>query len=305
MEAGGEIARNLRDLYLFVNRHLSAGVAERRSASIRESMDVIGGPSRGVVRGDEPRAWRASRSELGRPSRSAAAPSDRASPATCATSLATGDWEAGRRSCRSASTRSSRSLQSLVERGHSFEPRHANDLARLMHVHAENERLAARAARRRRRRAHERLRTSAGSAATHRSARTIARTRATSTAPPEGPWTATLDVPLEHAALPRREPSATLLLLLQLGALHVEHLLDEPFALFLGELLELDAHLGAGQDRLGEADDATPSEAPAVELDDHFAALVELDRQPRREADSGGGHVPGARRSASRPAIRT
>ena len=43
MEAGGDIARNLRDLYLFVNRHLSAGVTERRSASIRESMDVIAG----------------------------------------------------------------------------------------------------------------------------------------------------------------------------------------------------------------------------------------------------------------------
>lgn len=43
MDAGGEIARNLRDLYLFANRHLAAGVAARESKNIRESMDIIVG----------------------------------------------------------------------------------------------------------------------------------------------------------------------------------------------------------------------------------------------------------------------
>ena len=43
MDRGGEIARNLRDLYLFVNRHLSSAITERDSKMVRESMDVIGG----------------------------------------------------------------------------------------------------------------------------------------------------------------------------------------------------------------------------------------------------------------------
>jgi flagellar protein FliS len=43
MEAGGEIARNLRDLYLFVNRHLTAGVSSREVQHIRECMDIVGG----------------------------------------------------------------------------------------------------------------------------------------------------------------------------------------------------------------------------------------------------------------------
>ncbi|MCW2955585.1 MAG: Hpt protein [Thermoleophilia bacterium] len=43
MDAGGEIAQNLRDLYLFANRHLSAGIATRETRNIRESMDIIVG----------------------------------------------------------------------------------------------------------------------------------------------------------------------------------------------------------------------------------------------------------------------
>ncbi|MCW2960159.1 MAG: Hpt protein [Thermoleophilia bacterium] len=43
MDAGGDIARNLRDLYLFANRHLAAGLATRESKNIRESMDIIVG----------------------------------------------------------------------------------------------------------------------------------------------------------------------------------------------------------------------------------------------------------------------
>lgn len=41
MEAGGEIATNLRSLYLFVNRHLSDAVVNGDSAKVRESMAII------------------------------------------------------------------------------------------------------------------------------------------------------------------------------------------------------------------------------------------------------------------------
>jgi flagellar protein FliS len=42
MEAGGEIASNLRSIYLFVNRHMSEGVATGNSLKLRESMNLIG-----------------------------------------------------------------------------------------------------------------------------------------------------------------------------------------------------------------------------------------------------------------------
>lgn len=42
MDAGGEIAGNLRALYLFVNRHLSEAVTSRESRKVRESMEIIG-----------------------------------------------------------------------------------------------------------------------------------------------------------------------------------------------------------------------------------------------------------------------
>lgn len=56
--------------------------------------------------------------------------------------LATGDWEQAAE-LQERFDEELAALQSLVERGHAFEPRHAGDLARLVHVHAENERLAA------------------------------------------------------------------------------------------------------------------------------------------------------------------
>lgn len=43
MDAGGEIARNLRDLYLFVNRHLAAGMVDQDPAMVSECMEIIGG----------------------------------------------------------------------------------------------------------------------------------------------------------------------------------------------------------------------------------------------------------------------
>lgn len=55
--------------------------------------------------------------------------------------LATGDWEAAL-PLQEAFDEAFASLQRLVETGHAFGPEHANDLARLRHVHAENERLA-------------------------------------------------------------------------------------------------------------------------------------------------------------------
>jgi len=41
MERGGEIARNLRDLYLFVNRHMSSGLAGTDATLIRESIGLV------------------------------------------------------------------------------------------------------------------------------------------------------------------------------------------------------------------------------------------------------------------------
>lgn len=41
MEAGGEIASNLRSIYLFVNRHMSEAVAQRNPQAITQSMDLI------------------------------------------------------------------------------------------------------------------------------------------------------------------------------------------------------------------------------------------------------------------------
>lgn len=41
MDAGGEIAINLRSLYLFVNRHLSEAMTARSSGKVRESMALI------------------------------------------------------------------------------------------------------------------------------------------------------------------------------------------------------------------------------------------------------------------------
>lgn len=43
MEAGGEIARNLRDIYLFVNRHLATSAMKRDPEGIRKAMELVGG----------------------------------------------------------------------------------------------------------------------------------------------------------------------------------------------------------------------------------------------------------------------
>lgn len=43
MEAGGEIAANLRDIYLFVNRHLGTGIMRREPDRITEAIELIGG----------------------------------------------------------------------------------------------------------------------------------------------------------------------------------------------------------------------------------------------------------------------
>jgi flagellar protein FliS len=42
MEAGGEIASNLRSLYLFVNRHLSEAIAHHDVLKLRQSMNIVG-----------------------------------------------------------------------------------------------------------------------------------------------------------------------------------------------------------------------------------------------------------------------
>lgn len=42
MEAGGEIANNLRSIYLFVNRHLSEAMVSGDASKVRESMGLIG-----------------------------------------------------------------------------------------------------------------------------------------------------------------------------------------------------------------------------------------------------------------------
>lgn len=43
MELGGEIARNLRDIYLFVNRHLATGVMKQDPRMLDEAMELIRG----------------------------------------------------------------------------------------------------------------------------------------------------------------------------------------------------------------------------------------------------------------------
>jgi len=55
--------------------------------------------------------------------------------------LATGEWELVAE-LQERFDEEFAALHALVERGHAFQPRHANDLAQLVHVHAENERLA-------------------------------------------------------------------------------------------------------------------------------------------------------------------
>ena len=42
MEAGGDIASNLRALYLFINRHLSEAMLSHDSGKVREAMNLIG-----------------------------------------------------------------------------------------------------------------------------------------------------------------------------------------------------------------------------------------------------------------------
>lgn len=42
MEAGGEIAANLRSLYLFVNRHLSEAMLTKDVTKMQEAMGIIG-----------------------------------------------------------------------------------------------------------------------------------------------------------------------------------------------------------------------------------------------------------------------
>jgi len=42
MVAGGEIAGNLREIYVFVNRHLSSSLGSRNVLAIRECMNLIG-----------------------------------------------------------------------------------------------------------------------------------------------------------------------------------------------------------------------------------------------------------------------
>lgn len=42
MEAGGEIATNLRALYLFVNRHLAEALTSHEPAKVDECMGIIG-----------------------------------------------------------------------------------------------------------------------------------------------------------------------------------------------------------------------------------------------------------------------
>lgn len=55
--------------------------------------------------------------------------------------LATGDWERAL-PLQEEFDEAFATLHRLVETGHAFGPEHANDLAQLRHVHAENERLA-------------------------------------------------------------------------------------------------------------------------------------------------------------------
>lgn len=41
MDAGGEIATNLRAIYLFVNRHMNESVARQDAAGVRQAMELI------------------------------------------------------------------------------------------------------------------------------------------------------------------------------------------------------------------------------------------------------------------------
>lgn len=41
MEAGGDISRNLRDIYLFVNRHLAAALTNQQARNVDESIGLI------------------------------------------------------------------------------------------------------------------------------------------------------------------------------------------------------------------------------------------------------------------------
>jgi flagellar protein FliS len=41
MDAGGEIASNLRSLYLFLNRHLAEGIADGTPKNLTEAMAII------------------------------------------------------------------------------------------------------------------------------------------------------------------------------------------------------------------------------------------------------------------------
>jgi flagellar protein FliS len=59
MEAGGEIARNLRSIYLFVNRHLATATMKRDVTGINDSINLISGLRDSwatAMKLDEPRA---------------------------------------------------------------------------------------------------------------------------------------------------------------------------------------------------------------------------------------------------------
>jgi flagellar protein FliS len=43
MDAGGEIARNLRDIYLFINRHLAQGTIKQDTSKFNECIGLIEG----------------------------------------------------------------------------------------------------------------------------------------------------------------------------------------------------------------------------------------------------------------------
>ncbi len=43
MEAGGEIATNLREIYLFINRHMAQAVVQRDTSMIMQCMELIQG----------------------------------------------------------------------------------------------------------------------------------------------------------------------------------------------------------------------------------------------------------------------
>ena len=42
MDAGGDIASNLRAIYLFINRHLSEAISMSNADSVREAMGLVG-----------------------------------------------------------------------------------------------------------------------------------------------------------------------------------------------------------------------------------------------------------------------